>query len=128
MDRQSSFANGSGAGEGSSRRPPRDDPDFARSAYSDVPPEYLVQGNGQISENATSLMASLSRDSGYGGSIRSHSDIGYDSWMEDRPTPARLQADSTTGEYCSEPSILSLRLCTDLSSLSQLDQHRVSSH
>ncbi|KAI5305670.1 hypothetical protein KEM56_003694 [Ascosphaera pollenicola] len=96
MDRQFSFGNGSGAGEGSSRRPPRDDPDFARSAYSDIPPEYLVQGNGHISENATSLMASLSRDSGYGGSIRSHSDVGYDSWMEDRPTPAWLQGESTT--------------------------------
>ncbi|KAI5288720.1 mitofusin [Ascosphaera aggregata] len=96
MDHQFSSSNGFGAGEGSSKRPPQDNPDFARSAYHDISPDYLVQGNGYVSENATSLMASLNRDSGYGDSIGSHTDVGYNGWMEDRPTLARLQADSTT--------------------------------
>ncbi|EER38763.1 transmembrane GTPase fzo1 [Histoplasma capsulatum H143] len=48
-------------------------------------PEYMVVGSGSISHNATSLMASLNSDSGYGGSIMGES---ADGLMEDRPTPS----------------------------------------
>ncbi|EDN05882.1 conserved hypothetical protein [Histoplasma mississippiense (nom. inval.)] len=45
----------------------------------------MVVGSGSISHNATSLMASLNSDSGYGGSIMGES---ADGLMEDRPTPS----------------------------------------
>lgn len=73
----------SSASEGSSRH--------AAGASSNSPrpysegPEYMVVGSGSISHNATSLMASLNSDSGYGGSIMGES---ADGLMEDRPTPS----------------------------------------
>jgi mitofusin len=85
---QKLFSKGSGssAGEGSSKTPPY----LSRHA-----PEYLVVGSGPTPESATSLMASLNNDSGYGGSIAGESQTGavdLDGWqaglMEDRPTPS----------------------------------------
>ncbi|KAK2798626.1 hypothetical protein FQN50_008784 [Emmonsiellopsis sp. PD_5] len=77
---------GSSAGEGSSRHA------AAESSHSRSPgdgPEYIVIGSGSVSNNATSLMASLNNDSGYGGSIMGDGTEGYSvGLMEDRPTPS----------------------------------------
>ncbi|KAI5287363.1 mitofusin [Ascosphaera acerosa] len=89
--------NSSRGSRGRGTRLPRPASSSLRSARSPMltgPPEYLTSGNGQVSEHATSLMASLARDSGYGGSSM-HSQSGGDSggsvydsaWMEDRPMP-----------------------------------------
>ncbi|PGH03412.1 hypothetical protein AJ79_07378 [Helicocarpus griseus UAMH5409] len=77
----------SSAGEGSSRHA------VADSSSDRIPgvtgPEYMVVGSGSVSNNATSLMASLNHDSGYGGSIMGDSADSYSAGlMEDRPTPS----------------------------------------
>ncbi|PGH32783.1 mitofusin [[Emmonsia] crescens] len=78
----------SSAGEGSSKHAPG-----GGSSSSPRPdgegPEYMVVGSGSVSHNATSLMASLNHDSGYGGSVMGESADGYRAGlMEDRPTPS----------------------------------------
>lgn len=88
MSQQYFPGGGSSAGEGSSKSPPVSD-SFDPSPPSNPSPEYMVVGSGAVSENATSLMASLNNDSGYGGSIAGDSMDGFHSaLMEDRPTPS----------------------------------------
>ncbi|OJD13453.1 hypothetical protein AJ78_06087 [Emergomyces pasteurianus Ep9510] len=77
----------SSAGVGSSRHAPGESLSSPRPDGEG--PEYMVVGSGSVSHNATSLMASLNHDSGYGGSIMGESLDGYPSGlMEDRPTPS----------------------------------------
>ncbi|PWY94151.1 hypothetical protein BO94DRAFT_458175 [Aspergillus sclerotioniger CBS 115572] len=92
----------SSAGEGSSSgyRPSPPQSPANEESFPRPPPAYMTVGNGATSESATSLMASLHEDSGYGGSITGGSvmgggDAGLD-WradlMVDRPTPMRSPA------------------------------------
>jgi mitofusin len=82
----------SSAGEGSSRTSADECPNTCIPRHA---PDYLVVGSGPVPESATSLMASLNNDSGYGGSIAGESQMGpadLSGWhaglMEDRPTPS----------------------------------------
>ncbi|PGH27659.1 hypothetical protein AJ80_00673 [Polytolypa hystricis UAMH7299] len=75
----------SSAGEGSSKNPASDGPN---PRVQDGAPEYMVVGSGSVSDNATSLIAALNQDSGYGGSIAGDGVDGYHAGLlEDRPTP-----------------------------------------
>jgi mitofusin len=89
---QSYFYNegGSSAAGGDSSSRHADD---ETTSFPQAPPEYITVGNGITPTAAEALMASLGRDSGYGGSVAGDglTDIGS-SWraglLEDRETPS----------------------------------------
>ncbi|EEP80100.1 conserved hypothetical protein [Uncinocarpus reesii 1704] len=86
---QQYFPSDSSAGEGSSSQNGRRSPPILPHHA----PDYMVVGSGTTSENATSLIASLNQDSGYGGSVdgdtfQDSSKAWHAGLLEDRPTPA----------------------------------------
>ena len=97
------------SGESSSKRRQDDEPSESEFSVPQAPVPYMTVGNGTMSTEAEALMASLNRDSGYGGSISGES-AGEDRWrarlLEDRPTPAHTP--TRPGEFnpagmCGDP-------------------------